>query len=95
MYTFYKKIYQLQLSSFLIPIGINSRKDIVTKLEQNQSPINRSLNFTSGMTLTVLDLNVDSENCFLIVFTITLFNIIYLMLFNIIVLTFENQFCRY
>lgn len=62
-----KKIYQLQLSSFLIPIGI--------KLEQNQSPINRSLNFTSGMTLTVLDLNVDSENCFLIVFTITLFNI--------------------
>lgn len=54
---------------------IYSRKDIVTKLEQNQSPINRSLNFTSRMTLTVLDLNADSENCFLIVFTITLFSI--------------------
>ena len=43
---------------------IYSRKDIVTKLEQNQSPINQSLNFTSRMTLPVIDLNTDSENCF-------------------------------
>ena len=43
---------------------IYSRKDIATNLEQNQSPINQSLNFTSRMTLPVLDLNTDSENCF-------------------------------
>ena len=43
---------------------IYSRKDIATKLEQNQSPINQSLNFTSRMTLPVVDLNTDSENYF-------------------------------
>ena len=31
---------------------------------KDQSPINQSLNITSRMTLTVLDLNADSENCF-------------------------------
>ena len=61
---FFKKNYQLQLYSFLNSNKIYSRKDIVTKLEQNQSSINQSLNFTSRMTLTVLDLNADSENCF-------------------------------
>ena len=43
---------------------IYSRKDIATKLEQNQSSINQSLNFTSRMTLPVVDLNTDSENYF-------------------------------
>ena len=38
---------------------IYSRKDIATKLEQNQSSINQSLNFTSRMTLPVVDLNTD------------------------------------
>ena len=74
--TLKKYIYISTTTFFILNSNkIYSRKDIVTKLEQNQSPINRSLNFTSRMTLTVLDLNADSENCFLVVFNITLCNI--------------------
>ena len=73
--TFFKKNLSTTTYFILNSTKIYSRKDIVTKLEQNQSPINRSLNFTSRMTLSVLDLNTDSKNCSLIVFTITLFNI--------------------
>ena len=64
--TFFKK--NLSTTTFFILNSkIYSRKDIATKLEQNQSPINQSLNFTSRMTLPVLDLNTDSEivpHCF-------------------------------
>ena len=55
-----KKI--IKLSSFLIAIKFIPEK--ASELEQNQSPINQSLNFTSRITLPVLDLNTDSENCF-------------------------------
>ena len=55
-----KKI--IKLSSFLIAIKFIPEK--ASELEQNQSPINQSLNFTSRITLPVLDLHTDSENCF-------------------------------
>ena len=55
-----KKI--IKLSSFLIAIKFIPEN--ASELEQNQSPINQSLNFTSRITLPVLDLNTDSENCF-------------------------------
>ena len=62
--TFFKK--NLSTTTFfnLNSNKIYSRNDIVTKLELKQSTINWSRNFTSRMTLTVLDLNADSENCF-------------------------------
>ena len=53
--TFFKK--KLSTTTFFILNSkIYSRKGIATKLEQNQSPINQNLNFSSRMTLPVLDL---------------------------------------